>query len=72
MNGWQPIKSAPRERKIKLLLDDGRECTGHWGSSDLLISGWIVEWVGAEHVYDLVHPTHWREPDEDNWVVIIE
>lgn len=63
--GWQPIKTAPKDRPIDLWVDGERQINCEWNS---YFSRWSwKEWRGGNtnkhrvSVLTLKKPTHWRE-----------
>lgn len=55
LNPWQPIETAPRDRRI-LLFNHVTIYIGGWYVSEYIKDGiWINE------LGDTTHPTHWQE-----------
>ena len=58
---WNNIESAPKDRDVLLLLDNGQVISGYWGNNK-----WVSELIVNDGYYaqDL-YPTHWQELPAD-------
>lgn len=60
-----PISTAPKDRPVRLLCDDGQWRVGHWWKDDLW---WLGRKPGDAYIRggsvvdpDLMTATHWEE-----------